>query len=94
MQKDAIDRLGLDQLLLEPEVLSQTEVDVNLVSTLLSLKNVIPSKTKETARTVVKQLVDQLLKKLLKKHGMEVFGYYRVALAVIVAALRSMPITK
>jgi len=64
MQKDAIDRLGLDQLLLEPEILSQTEPDVHLVSTLMSLNRVIPKKTRETARLVVRQLVDQLLKKL------------------------------
>lgn len=64
MQKDAIDRLGLDQLLLEPEILSQTEPDVHLVSTLMSLNRVIPKKTQETARQVVRQLVEQLLKKL------------------------------
>jgi len=64
MQKDAIDRLGLDQLLLEPEILSQAEADVHLVSTLMSLNRAIPAKTKETARLVVKKLVDQLIKKL------------------------------
>lgn len=64
MQKDAIERLGLDQLLLEPEILSQAEADVHLVSTLMSLNRAIPAKTKETARMVVQKLVDQLMKKL------------------------------
>ncbi|MFC7337501.1 VWA domain-containing protein [Haloferula chungangensis] len=64
MQKDAIERLNLNQLLLEPELLSQAEPDVHLVSTLISLNRVIPEKTRETARSVVRRLVDQLLKKL------------------------------
>jgi len=64
MQKDAIERLNLTQLLLEPEILEQAEPDVHLVSTLLNLNHLIPAETRETARQVVRQLVDQLLKKL------------------------------
>lgn len=64
MQKDAIERLNLTQLLLEPEVLGQAEPDIHLVSTLISLNKVIPEKTRETARVVVRRLVDELMRKL------------------------------
>lgn len=64
MQKDAIERLDLKQLLLEPEILTQAEPDIHLVSTLISLNRIIPEKTRETARMVVRKLVDQLLRKL------------------------------
>jgi Mg-chelatase subunit ChlD len=64
MQKDAIERLDLKQLLLEPEILQQAEPDIHLVSTLISLNRIIPEKTRETARMVVRKLVDQLLRKL------------------------------
>ena len=64
MQKDAIQRLDLKQLLLEPEILQQAEPDIHLVSTLISLNRIIPEKTRETARMVVRKLVDQLLRKL------------------------------
>jgi hypothetical protein len=64
MQKDAIERLNLKQLLLEPEVLTQAEPDIHLVSTLISLNRIIPEKTRETARMVVRKLVNQLLRKL------------------------------
>ena len=64
MQKDAIERLNLKQLLLEPEVLAQAEPDIHLVGTLMSLSRVIPEKTRETARGVVRRLVEQLLRKL------------------------------
>jgi len=64
MQRDAIDRLGLKQLLLEPEFLEAVEPDVHLVSTLLSLGQVMPQKTKATARIVIARVVEQLMKRL------------------------------
>ena len=74
IQQDAIERLGLKQLLLEPEVLQAVEADVHLVATLISLKNVIPSKTKDTARQVVAKVVDELLKRLQQPMQQAVSG--------------------
>jgi Mg-chelatase subunit ChlD len=64
MQQDALERLGLKQMLLEPEMLEAVEPDVHLVATLLSLSRVMPNKTKETARMVVRKVVDELERKL------------------------------
>jgi Mg-chelatase subunit ChlD len=64
MQRDALERLNLHQMLLEPETLETVEADVHLVGTLLSLKNVIPNKTKETARQVVRKVVEDLERRL------------------------------
>ncbi|MFJ2706580.1 vWA domain-containing protein [Streptomyces sp. NPDC087428] len=64
MQRDAIDRLGLSALLLEPEMLEAVEADVHLVGTLLSLNKVMPETTKETARAVVRKVVEKLESRL------------------------------
>ena len=64
MQRDAMERYNLQSLLLEPEMLAAIEPDVHLVTTLLSLREVIPEKTRDTARTVVRKLVDELLLRL------------------------------
>ncbi|MFE3771959.1 VWA domain-containing protein [Streptomyces sp. NPDC059122] len=64
MQRDAIDRLGLSALLLEPEMLEAVAADVHLVGTLLSLNKVMPETTKETARAVVRKVVAELEKRL------------------------------
>lgn len=64
MQKDALERLKLEQMLLEPELLEAVEPNVNLVGTLLSLIKVLPKKTKSTARAVVQKVVDDLEKRL------------------------------
>ncbi|MFV9430096.1 VWA domain-containing protein [Rhodococcus aetherivorans] len=60
MQRDAVDRLGLTRLLLEPEMLEAVEPDVHLVGTLLSLNRVMPETTKATARTVVEKVVREI----------------------------------
>src|SRR5260221_14396741 len=64
LQKDALDRLNLQQMLLEKETLETVIPDVHLVSTLISLKNVIPNKTKATARKVVRKVVHDLEQRL------------------------------
>ncbi|MFD0272531.1 VWA domain-containing protein [Kitasatospora sp. NPDC127111] len=64
MQQDAVTRLGLDRLLLEPEMLEAVEPDVHLVGTLLSLKHALPETTRETARAVVGKVVAELERRL------------------------------
>jgi Mg-chelatase subunit ChlD len=64
MQQDALERLDLSQMLLEPELLSQVTPDVHLVTDLLALNQVMPDETRETARQVVRQVVDELERKL------------------------------
>lgn len=64
MQRDAIERLGLSALLLEPEMLEAVEPDVHLVGTLLSLNKAMPETTRETARAVVRAVVAQLEERL------------------------------
>lgn len=64
MQRDALERLNLHKMLLEPETLEHIDADVHLVGTLLSLKGVIPQKTKETARQVVRKVVDEIERKI------------------------------
>jgi hypothetical protein len=49
MQRDAIDRLGIASLLLEPEMLAAVEPDVHLVGTLLSLAKAMPDEARERA---------------------------------------------
>jgi Mg-chelatase subunit ChlD len=67
MQKDALERLDLQQMLLEPEMLEAVEPDVNLVATLISLGRVIPEGTKDSARRVVRNVVEELERRLAEE---------------------------
>jgi len=64
MQHDALQRLNLREMLLEPEMLRNAQPDVHLVASLIALARVIPSGTRDTARRVVRQVVDDLMKRL------------------------------
>jgi Mg-chelatase subunit ChlD len=74
MQRDAIDRLNLRQLLLEPEMLSSIEPDVHLVGTLLSLNKVMPETTKATARQVVSAVVAEVERRIAQRTRTAVSG--------------------
>ena len=67
IQKDAFERLNLKALMLEPEFLETLEADVHLVADLISLRGAIPEKTKDTARAVVRKVVDDLMERLQAK---------------------------
>ncbi len=64
MQADAIERLNLQQLLFEPEMLDGVEPDVHLVATLVSLKGVMPPSARDAARALVRRVVDDLTRRL------------------------------
>jgi Mg-chelatase subunit ChlD len=74
MQRDAVERLGLTRMLLEPELLAAVEPDVHLVGTLLSLKGVLPEQTKETARQVVRTVVGELERRVADRTRAAVSG--------------------
>jgi Mg-chelatase subunit ChlD len=64
MQRDAFERLDLKRMLAEPEMLEAVQPDVNLVSTLISMRSLLGGRTRETARLVVGRVVDDLMKRL------------------------------
>jgi hypothetical protein len=74
IQQDAIERRGLKQLLFEPEMLKNVQPNVQLVGTLMSLKGQIPERTKETARMVVRAVVEQIKLALEQKIRQAVLG--------------------
>lgn len=74
MQQDALKRLNLTQMLFEKEMLENIEPDVHLVATLMTLSRVIPDKTKDTARQVIRKVVDELMKKLTEPTRQAITG--------------------
>ena len=74
MQKDALDRLGMREMLLQPEMLEAVQPDVHLVANLISLASIIPAKTKETARMVVRRVVEDLQRRLAEPMRSAVTG--------------------
>jgi Mg-chelatase subunit ChlD len=74
MQRDAIDRLDLKQLLLEPELLETIEPDIHLVTLLVELNQLLPDETRATARKVVAAVLADLERRLTDRTHAAVHG--------------------
>lgn len=77
LQKDAIERRGLKQLLFEPEVLANVEPSLDLAATVLAMKNLVPEKAKAAARDLVQRVVDDVRKQLESQFTQAIRGALR-----------------
>jgi Mg-chelatase subunit ChlD len=77
VQKDAIEKRGLTELLFEPETLPLLEKNVELVATLLGARGLVPDTAKDAARQIVKEVVDELRKQLESEVRTSILGAVR-----------------
>jgi hypothetical protein len=77
IQKDAIEKKGLTQLLFEPETLPFLEKNVELVATLVAARGLVPDRAREAARAVVREVVDEVRKKLETEVRTAILGALR-----------------
>jgi hypothetical protein len=74
LQRDAVERLDLRQLLLEPELLAELEPDVHLVTLLVELNRHLPDDTRATARQVIARVLADLERQLTDRTRQAVRG--------------------
>ena len=88
MQRDAVDRLDLQQLLLEPELLGTVEPDVQLVTMLVELNRVLPEETRAVARRVIAGVLADLERQLTDRTRRAVRGALARATRSVTASVR------
>lgn len=64
LQKDAVDRLGLQTFLEAPDVLESIVPDIQLATAILQLRDAIPEHTRHTARQVIERMARALERRL------------------------------
>lgn len=64
IQRDAIEKKGLKQLLFEPEMLDGLEPDISTGALLLMLKDQIPKKAKDNAREFIRKIVEDINRRM------------------------------
>jgi hypothetical protein len=74
MQRDAIERLDLKQLLLEPELLQSVEPDIHMVTLLVELNSMLPDETRATARQVIAKVLADIEARLVDQTRQAVRG--------------------
>jgi len=74
MQRDAFDRLDMKRMLMEPEMLEAVQPSVQLIASLIALSGSIPAKTRDSARQVVRRVVDELMQRLTEPTRQAIHG--------------------
>lgn len=77
LQRDALDRLDLKQMLLEPELIDAVQADVHLASHLIALAAALPDEARERARTLVRRVVDDIMRRVKLPTAQAVRGALR-----------------
>ncbi|MBK8956674.1 MAG: VWA domain-containing protein [Saprospiraceae bacterium] len=67
MQQDALERQGVKEMLLEPELLEKIEPSVSMVANILQFQHLLPDKTRNVARKLVQQIVAEIEQKIKNK---------------------------
>ncbi len=63
LQREAIERLQLQDLLNSPELLASIEPDKNLILNLIEAKDLIPSETKDEVRKLIRKYIEKISEK-------------------------------
>jgi hypothetical protein len=74
LQRDAIERRGMKELLFEPEIMAKVEPSIDLAAAVLELKNLVPEKAKSAARDLVRRVVEELKKRLESRFAQAIRG--------------------
>lgn len=77
VQRDAIDRKGLTELLFQPETLPLLERNVELVATILQARALVPDAARDAARAIVAEVVEELRRRLEAATRTAVLGAVR-----------------
>lgn len=67
LQKDAINKYGITEILTDPEVLERIEPNLDMVKLILSFKGMMNRRTLEIAKRIIRQVVEELKNKILNE---------------------------
>ena len=64
MQKQALDRYGIQELITDPQVLEQLRPDIGLLNKLLSFRSIIPETVRAQADNIIRKIAEEIQKRL------------------------------
>lgn len=94
VQRDAIERRGLKELLFEPETLPLLEKNVELVATIVAAKGLVPDRAREIARQVVREVVEDVKRRLALDVRSAVLGAVRRDRSSVLAMSKNLDVRR
>lgn len=64
VEKHALNRYGMDELVTDPEVLAKLEPNMDLLKTVLTFKNMMDGKVLQVVRRIIREVVEEIKRKL------------------------------
>jgi predicted metal-dependent peptidase len=64
LEKDALDRYGIKEIITDKDVLEKMEPNMNLLRSIMNFKHMMPGEVLVTAREIIRKVVEELSEKL------------------------------
>lgn len=94
MERHALEKYGMTELLTDPEVLRKLEPNRELLKTILQLKHMMKGEVLVLAREIVKKVAEELTKKLEQEMRQSFFGKINRNVSSPVKSVRNLDIKK
>ncbi len=74
MQKHALDKYGMTEMLTDPDVLKEIQPDIDLLKKLLTFRHIMPENVKKMAYEIIENVINELKKRLEVKVHKAFYG--------------------
>ncbi|MDE7212774.1 MAG: VWA domain-containing protein, partial [Lachnospiraceae bacterium] len=94
MERHALDKYGMTELLTDPDVMRKLEPNQELLKTILSMKHLMSGEVLALAREIVRKVADELMKKLEQEVRQSFFGKLNRSISSPVRSMRNLDMKK
>ena len=94
MERHALDKYGMTELLTDPDVMRKLEPNRELLKTILTLKHMMEGEVLALAREIVRKVADELIKKLEQEVRQSFFGKLNRSISSPIRSMRNLDIKK
>lgn len=94
LERHALEKYGMTELLTDPEVLKRLEPNKELLKTILELKHMMKGEVLELARDIVRKVAEEISKKLEQEIRLSFFGRLNRNASSPVKSARNLDIKK
>lgn len=94
MERHALDKYGMTELLTDPDVMRKLEPNRELLKTILTLKHMMKGEVLALAREIVRKVADELIKRLEQEVRQSFFGKLNRSISSPIRSMRNLDIKK
>lgn len=94
MERHALDKYGMTELLTDPEVIRKLEPNKELLKTILSMKHLMSGEVLTLAKEIVRKVAEELMKKLEQEVRQSFFGKLNRSISSPIRTMRNLDIKK